>query len=197
WNSKLDSLESTASKEQGNMQALKLSKGQKKRAKKKLKKAAPNSAALKGVETVVFQNPDAGSGHGSSTSTFKRKANDPASQEASVEIDLKKARFEVMKFGMNSMKSSEKYDAETALAVSLGAKPGKKEYINYKELLVVRKGELEKQREQEEMLNKTKPKPKKTKKEKTTRRKEGGGIVKIKNVKQFLNKSNNNQKRKR
>jgi hypothetical protein len=179
--------------------ALKLSKGQKKRAKRKAKQNAPNTAALKGVETIVFQNPDAGSGLGSSDGSRKRKPNDLPEAESGVEIDLKKARFEVMKFGINSMKSSEKYDAETALAISLGAKPGKQEYINYKELLVKRKAELEKERDQEEMQTKSKPKPKPKKSGKNNKggKKSADGIVRVKNVKQFLSKPGAKQKRRK
>ena len=48
------------------------------------------------------------------------------------ELDMKRVRYEVMKFGMSGFKGAEAEEAEVALAISLGAKPSKKEGINYK-----------------------------------------------------------------
>ncbi|KAF3430783.1 hypothetical protein E2986_00350 [Frieseomelitta varia] len=48
------------------------------------------------------------------------------------ELDMKRARYEVMKFGMSGFKGAEAEEAEVALAISLGAKPSKKKGINYK-----------------------------------------------------------------
>ena len=53
------------------------------------------------------------------------------------------------------MKGSEKEDAETKLAISLGAEPPKNKYINYKELQEIRKAE--KQMKQEQEKNSIKP----------------------------------------
>lgn len=48
------------------------------------------------------------------------------------ELDMKRVRYEVMKFGMSGFKGAEAEEAEVALAISLGAKPLKKKGINYK-----------------------------------------------------------------
>ncbi|KAJ9582043.1 hypothetical protein L9F63_003626 [Diploptera punctata] len=49
------------------------------------------------------------------------------------EIDMKKARFEVFKFAMSGLKSTEKQKAKEDLAIQLGAKPFKNKGYNYKE----------------------------------------------------------------
>lgn len=68
-----------------------LTKSQKKRAKKKAKKepAGVNSALLKNVETVVFQNPDSSS----SAEAHKRRGNREGEKDIGIDIDLKKARY--------------------------------------------------------------------------------------------------------
>ncbi|XP_014359201.2 uncharacterized protein C1orf131 homolog [Papilio machaon] len=72
------------------------------------------------------------------------------------DIDLKKIRHEVVKFGMSGFDGSKKEEAKIALAVSLGAKPPKREYINYKELMQKRKQEkLEQNKEKQLMISKT------------------------------------------
>ena len=89
-----------------------------------------------------------------------------------------------MKFGMNSMSGTEKVDAETAMAISLGAKPEKRGYVNYKELQVTLKTEKERKEAHEQMNMKPKTKPKKTKKEikANSSRSRNDGIVSAKKV---------------
>lgn len=55
------------------------------------------------------------------------------------ELEMKRVRYEVMKFGMSGFKGAEAEKAEIALAISLGAKPPKKTGINYKILQRERK----------------------------------------------------------
>ncbi|XP_043577974.1 uncharacterized protein C1orf131 homolog [Bombus pyrosoma] len=57
------------------------------------------------------------------------------------ELEMKRVRYEVMKFGMSGFKGAKAEEAEIALAISLGAKPPKKKGINYKILQRKRKGE--------------------------------------------------------
>lgn len=57
------------------------------------------------------------------------------------ELEMKRVRYEVMKFGMSGFKGAKAEEAEMALAISLGAKPPKKKAINYKILQRKRKGE--------------------------------------------------------
>ncbi|KPI95428.1 Uncharacterized protein C1orf131 [Papilio xuthus] len=72
------------------------------------------------------------------------------------EIDLKKIRHEVVKFGMSGFDGTKKEEAKIALAVSLGAKPPKRKYINYKELMQKRKQEkVEQNNEKQLMISKT------------------------------------------
>ncbi|RVE50205.1 hypothetical protein evm_005040 [Chilo suppressalis] len=66
------------------------------------------------------------------------------------DLDLKKIRHEVYKFGMSGFDPTKKQEAKIALAVSLGAKPPKREYVNYKELMQKRK--LEKQKEKDDQV---------------------------------------------
>ncbi|XP_063547802.1 uncharacterized protein C1orf131 [Cydia strobilella] len=68
------------------------------------------------------------------------------------DLDLKKIRHEVVKFGMSGFDPSKKEEARIALAVSLGAKPPKKEYLNYKELMQKRKQEKQKEQEEKQMM---------------------------------------------
>ncbi|XP_077287042.1 uncharacterized protein LOC143911851 [Arctopsyche grandis] len=54
-------------------------------------------------------------------------------------IDIKRARREIIKFGMTAFTSQEQQEAKVALAISLGAKPHRKEYKNYKLILEQKK----------------------------------------------------------
>jgi len=64
----------------------------------------------------------------------KNGANGEKSGESSKAVSLDKAYFEVKKFAISGMEGAAKEDANVRLAVSLGAKPKKKKYVNYKEL---------------------------------------------------------------
>ncbi|XP_026462004.1 uncharacterized protein C1orf131 homolog [Ctenocephalides felis] len=55
------------------------------------------------------------------------------------EIDMKKARFEIMKFGISGFDTKKKEEAKVQLAIKLGAKPPKNKYKNYKELISEKK----------------------------------------------------------
>ncbi|XP_034840846.1 uncharacterized protein C1orf131 homolog [Maniola hyperantus] len=67
------------------------------------------------------------------------------------DLDLKQIRHEIVKFGMSGFDTTKKEQAKIALAVSLGAIPPKREYVNYKELMQKQKEEKDK-REAEKML---------------------------------------------
>lgn len=62
------------------------------------------------------------------------------------ELEMKRVRYEVMKFGMSGFQGEKAKAAETALAISLGAKPPKRKGINYKILQREKKGEKETRR---------------------------------------------------
>lgn len=59
------------------------------------------------------------------------------------EREMKRARHEVIKFGMSGFEKSKALEAKIALAVSLGAKPPKKKRKNYSELKQERAEERE------------------------------------------------------
>lgn len=174
----------------------KLTKGQKKQRKLELQKQAVQEALKKkNVETVVFTNPDTIIDQ-QERQVDTLSAPDSKSNETGIEIDMRKTRFEIMKFGMNSLKSKDLEDAEAALAVSLGAKPKKRVGVNYKEFQTQRKKEREQEREQAESSIKPrlnvgmkKPAKKGSRKGKEDKKEMGGRSV--------GRKSNNNMPRKR
>lgn len=59
------------------------------------------------------------------------------------EREMKRIRYEVMKFGMSGFEKLKAEEAKVDLAISLGAKPPKKKGINYKELKEKRKNNTE------------------------------------------------------
>ncbi|KOC65966.1 Uncharacterized protein WH47_12765 [Habropoda laboriosa] len=76
-------------------------------------------------------------GNEARSSKFVMKAdegNENMDEKKRQELEMKRIRYEVMKFGMSGLKSVEADQAQLALALSLGAKPPKREYINYKVL---------------------------------------------------------------
>ncbi|XP_072935268.1 40S small subunit processome assembly factor 1 [Epargyreus clarus] len=68
------------------------------------------------------------------------------------DMDLKRIRHEIVRFGMSGFDATKKEEAKIALAVSLGAKPPKKEYVNYKELMAKRKEEKQKKEEEKQSM---------------------------------------------
>ena len=59
------------------------------------------------------------------------------------EVTMKEARFEVFKFGVSGMDKKSKEEANTALALRLGAKPEKNKCLDYKDLKEERRLEKE------------------------------------------------------
>lgn len=79
-------------------------------------------------------------------SKFSSESNDDGNNERrKQELEMKRVRYEVMKFGMSGFKGAEAEEAEVALAISLGAKPPKRKGINYKQLKEERKKQKETQ----------------------------------------------------
>ena len=66
------------------------------------------------------------------------------------EITMKEARFQVFKFGVSGMDKKSKEEANTALAVRLGAKPERNKFLDYKDLKEERKLEKEEKEMMEE-----------------------------------------------
>ena len=68
------------------------------------------------------------------------------------EFDLKKAKHEVLNFGISGLESKDKKAAKIALALKLGAKPPKNQYKNYKDLIAENKKAREEMNEQAAFL---------------------------------------------
>ncbi|XP_066581948.1 uncharacterized protein C1orf131-like [Prorops nasuta] len=56
-------------------------------------------------------------------------------------LEMKRARYDIIKFGMSGIGKDKAKEAKVALAISLGARPPKKKAINYKELQEMKKRE--------------------------------------------------------
>lgn len=67
------------------------------------------------------------------------------------EMDMKKVRFEVFKFGMSGFKPEKKEEVKVALAIKLGAKPPKNKGYNYKEHKLIKEKQLKEQLEQQKL----------------------------------------------
>lgn len=101
-----------------------------------------------GFEEVVFTSYKKKAAEGPHTATVRSKKTlpDPVPKRADDQrAFMKKARYEVMKFGLTGFDAAKREETKQALAISLGAKPRKKKGINYKELKEAR----QKQKEEE------------------------------------------------
>lgn len=134
--------------------------------------------------------------------TYKNDNDD----EDKPEFDLKRARFEVRKFGIKGFHGDQKKEAMTALLVKLGAKPPKNKYHNYKEYQDIRKKEMETQKDKREIDRglgyKTTNRNKNRKREKNDVGFVDGQVGKYKSGVQFVRKNDligfeKNNKRKR
>lgn len=92
----------------------------------------------------------------------------PAELKEQQEKEMKKLRYEVIKFGMSGFEKPKARKAKVELAISLGAKPPKNRRMNYKTLKTRRKTEKERTKEEGHKSGLTnsllKPKSKKTQK---------------------------------
>lgn len=70
----------------------------------------------------------------------------------SAEFDLKRAKHEVLNFGISGFETNDKVAAKIALAVKLGARPPKNPYTNYKDLLAEKQRVREASAQQSAML---------------------------------------------
>ncbi|ENN78039.1 uncharacterized protein C1orf131 homolog [Dendroctonus ponderosae] len=70
------------------------------------------------------------------------------SSDKETEFNMRKAKYEIMKFGMSGFDPEKKEEAKIRQLISLGAKPPKNKYKNYKQLMAERK--LEKQKQESE-----------------------------------------------
>ena len=76
-------------------------------------------------------------------------------------LTMKKLRYDIIKFGTSGFSGAKKEESKVALAVSLGAVPPKRKYLNYKELVKIN---AEEKKKREDENNKTQNKNKNKKK---------------------------------
>nr|XP_031844335.1 uncharacterized protein C1orf131 [Nomia melanderi] len=82
------------------------------------------------------------------TTTMTKETKD-MDQKKKQELEMKRIRYEVMKFGMSGFQKAEANKAKVQLAISLGAKPPKNRRMNYKHLKERREREREMQKKAE------------------------------------------------
>jgi len=104
----------------------------------------------KAPEIVVFHDPTQRK-QKSGPETMKKSQADSNQQsnrsQSAPEMDLKAARHEVHKFGLKGLQHVDKEQAMQELLIKLGAKPPKKTYINYKDLIEKKREDREKLRQ--------------------------------------------------
>lgn len=102
------------------------------------------------------------------SNTNNTKASTQLDRRKQQELEMKRARYDVIKFGISGFESAKAKEAKVALAIKLGAKPPKKPGLNYKVLKDERKKEAIAAKEQEPVsgLSKSMVKHKNRKKQK-------------------------------
>ncbi|XP_015925310.1 uncharacterized protein C1orf131 homolog [Parasteatoda tepidariorum] len=66
---------------------------------------------------------------------LKKDSVEKGEEENCKVFNIKRARYELMRFAVNGFQKERKKQDKIAMAIRLGAKPPKKEYKNYKELM--------------------------------------------------------------
>nr|XP_015200540.1 PREDICTED: uncharacterized protein C1orf131 homolog [Lepisosteus oculatus] len=123
------------------------------------------------VEIVVFQDPSKKKTSITETPVpiVKATKTKEDKQIGNEEFDLDKARFEVHRFGITGYRKEQQRNFEQERAIMLGAKPPKREYINYKVYQQMIKEKKEK--EKEDMKFETKKKKKRESESRIKKRK--------------------------
>ncbi|XP_015181345.1 PREDICTED: uncharacterized protein C1orf131 homolog [Polistes dominula] len=86
-----------------------------------------------------------------------KKVNSQLDRKKQQELEMKRARYDVIKFGISGFKSAKAKEAKVELAIKLGAKPPKNPNLNYKVLKEKRKKEAARHKKKEPIsgLNKS------------------------------------------
>nr|XP_020471023.1 uncharacterized protein C1orf131 homolog [Monopterus albus] len=154
----------------------------------KTEQTGPTIQQVNRVEVVTFQDP---------TKKLKTKHtpapdNIPALQitekkqnDQLEELNLEKARLEVHRFGITGYKKEQQRVFEQDRAVMLGARPPKKDYVNYK--VLQQQIKEKKQKAKEEVLPDLKKKKKKNQKDKKKKVSSGSGSAPSGQVGHFKN----------
>ncbi|XP_069028466.1 uncharacterized protein C1orf131 homolog [Embiotoca jacksoni] len=150
----------------------------------KAERTGPNIRQVNRVEVVTFQDPRKRTKTEQTPTANKKPALQIAEKNRSdqpEEIDLEKARLEVHRFGITGYKKEQQRVFEQDRAVMLGARPLKKNYVNYKELQQQIKDRKEKAKEvQPDLKKKKKPNVQRDKK-KTASSAPSGQVGRFKN----------------
>ncbi|XP_034555069.1 uncharacterized protein C1orf131 homolog isoform X2 [Notolabrus celidotus] len=86
------------------------------------------------VEVVTFQDPRKKQKTKQTPAPEKKPTTEKTESSEPEELNLEKARFEVHRFGITGYKKEQQRVFEQDRAVMLGARPPKKDYVNYKVL---------------------------------------------------------------
>jgi len=89
----------------------------------------------KNAEIVVFKDPCKSIKLESKLSEKKVTKRNYQEERKKMEMEMKKARHDVYKFAISGLTNDKKKNAKKNLAISLGAKPERRKYINYRTLL--------------------------------------------------------------
>ncbi|KAJ0061226.1 hypothetical protein NL108_013508 [Boleophthalmus pectinirostris] len=129
------------------------------------------------VEVVTFQDPrkKIKTKHTSSPDKIKLPQTKDKNSEQTEELSLEKARLEVHRFGITGYKKEQQRVFEQDRAIMLGARPPKKQYVNYKQLQQQIKEKKQKEKEEVDPELKTKKKKKNNPKDKKKQSTSGSG----------------------
>ncbi|XP_059212895.1 uncharacterized protein C1orf131 homolog [Centropristis striata] len=138
----------------------------------KTKQTGPTTQQVSRVEVVTFQDPRKNLKTKQTPAPKKtpapQKITEKKESDQPEELNLEKARLEVHRFGITGYKKEQQRVFEQDRAVMLGARPPKKEYVNYKALQQQIKEKKQKAKEevQPDLKKKKKPSNQKDKKKK-------------------------------
>ncbi|XP_041465955.1 uncharacterized protein C1orf131-like [Lytechinus variegatus] len=100
-------------------------------------------------EVVVFNDPTKRKKE--NMSKVQASAGPKGREQSEGEVDLDQARHEVWKFGISGLSFEDKEKHEAAKAVQLGAKPPKRAFVNYKELMETKRQKKIEEKQQREI----------------------------------------------
>lgn len=115
----------------------------------KTKCAELRKDAAASFECVVFEDKrKSGVGRNSSS---KKNINNPMA--SSSDVDIRRVKREVIKFGLTGFDAKAKQEAKIEHAIRLGAKPPKKKFVNYKELKAEKARQLQEAEEKKKLMD--------------------------------------------
>ncbi|XP_034383454.1 uncharacterized protein C1orf131 homolog isoform X2 [Cyclopterus lumpus] len=153
----------------------------------------PTIKRVSHVKVVTFQdprkNPKTKQTPAPNKITALQKMTEENESDQLEELDLEKSRLEVHRFGITGYKKEQQRVFEQDRAVMLGARPPKKDYVNYKMLQQQVKDKKQKAKEevQTDLKKKKKPKNQRTTRKKKVSSTSGSGSAPTGQVGHFKN----------